>query len=277
MQIDYDVDQPRLLPDDGDPDRGRPGIHVASDDENAPRVVIVNAAMAHRYWKRTDVVGQRIRIADQTLEIVAVVPTGKYQTLGEQARAHMYVPIPSDVCTPDGAPRACGAEIRRRSCRVSAPPSPGFDPNLPLFDVRSLQTHMAFATVTPRLAASLLGAFGVLALVLATVGLHSVLAYTVSQRTREVAIRLALGAGQADVRGLVVRQGMWLLVAGLGIGMTIAYGALPLMSPLLIGISAKNPLTFSAVGALLAVVALGASYLPARRASRVDPIVALRH
>ena len=111
---------------------------------------------------------------------------------------------------------------------------------------------------------------------LAAVGLHSVLAYTVSQRTREVAIRLALGAGPANVRGLVVRQGMWLLVAGLGIGMTIAYGALPLMSPLLIGISAKDPLTFSAVGALLAVVALGASYLPARRASRVDPIATLR-
>ena len=151
------------------------------------------------------------------------------------------------------------------------------DPNLPLFDVRTLQTHMAFATVTPRLAATLLGAFGVLALTLAAVGLHSVLAYSVSQRTREVAIRLALGARPLDVRALIVRQGMWLLVVGIVTGTTIAYGALPFMAPLLIGLSARDPLTFAAVGAVLAAVALAASYLPARRASRVDPIVALRH
>jgi ABC-type antimicrobial peptide transport system permease subunit len=150
------------------------------------------------------------------------------------------------------------------------------DPNLPLFEVRTLRTHMAFATVAPRLAASLLGAFGALALVLAAVGLHSVLAYNVSQRIREVAIRLALGASPGDVRGLILRQGMWLLAIGVSIGIVIAYGALPFMSPLLIGISAKDPLTYAAVGALLGAVALGASYLPARRASRVNPIAALR-
>ena len=99
---------------------------------------------------------------------------------------------------------------------------------------------MAFATVTPRLAASLLGAFSVLALTLAAVGLHSVLAYSVSQRTREVAIRLALGARPLDVRALIVRQGMWLLVVGIVTGTTIAYGALPFMAPLLISIFARR-------------------------------------
>ena len=274
MQIDYDVISPDYFRTLEIPIvSGR--AFTSRDDEKAPRVVIVNAAMARRYWTQTDVVGRRLRIADQALEIVGVVPTGKYRTLAEQARPFMYMPArqmyaPQMVfyVRADGNPAALVSSVR---AAVGA-----LDPNLPLFDVRTLQTHMAFATVTPRLAASLLGAFGVLALVLAAVGLHSVLAYTVSQRTREVAIRLALGAGPANVRGLVVRQGMWLLAAGLGIGMAIAYGALPLMSPLLIGISAKDPLTFSAVGALLAVVALGASYLPARSVSRVDPIATLR-
>jgi predicted permease len=248
---------------------------TSRDDLTAPRVVVVNAAMARRYWKRTDVVGQRIRIADNTLEVIGVVPTGKYQTLAEQARSFMYLPI-GQTYAPQivlhvrtaGDPAALAPAVRAAVAQL--------DPNLPLFDVKTLDAHMGFATFTPRLAASLLGAFGVLALVLAAVGLHSVLTYSVSQRTREVAIRLALGASPANVLSLVVRQGMWLLIVGLAIGMTIAYGALPLMSSLLIGISAKDPLTFAAVGALLAFVALAASYMPARRAARVDPIVALK-
>jgi predicted permease len=275
MQIDYDVVSSEYFRTMEIPIvAGR--AFTSSDDANAPRIVIVNAAMAHRYWKRTDVVGQRIRIADQTLEVVAVVPTGKYQTLGEQQRAHMYVPMPQMYAPQmvlhvraSGDPASVASSVRAAVATL--------DPNLPLFDVRTLQTHMAFATVTPRLAASLLGAFGVLALTLAAVGLHSVLAYNVSQRTREVAIRLALGARPLDVRALIVRQGMWLLVVGLVTGTTIAYGALPFMAPLLIGVSARDPLTFAGVGAVLAAVALAASYLPARRASRVDPIVALKH
>ena len=274
MQIDYDVISPDYFQTMDVPIvSGR--AFTPRDDENAPHVVIVNAAMARRYWKRTDVVGERIRIADQELEVVGVVPTGKYQTLGEQARPYMYMPIRQRYTSQvvlhvrsNGDPGALAPTVRATVATL--------DPNLPLFEVRTLRTHMAFATVAPRLAASLLGAFGALALVLAAVGLHSVLAYNVSQRIREVAIRLALGASPGDVRGLILRQGMWLLAIGVSIGIVIAYGALPFMSPLLIGISAKDPLTYAAVGALLGAVALGASYLPARRASRVNPIAALR-
>jgi macrolide transport system ATP-binding/permease protein len=245
------------------------------DDENDRPVVIVNAAMAHRYWKRTDVVGRQIRVGGTPWEIVGVVPTGKYQTLGEQARSYMFVPL-AQMYRPDavlhvrtaGDPSSIAGAVRGVVADL--------DPNLPLFDVKTLHAHMGFATLTPRVAASLLGTFGILALILAAVGLNSVVAYSVSQRTREVAIRMALGARPSDVRTLIVRQGLTLLVIGLVVGVAIAYGTLPLMSSLLIGISGRDPLTFASVGALLSAVALVASYLPARRAARVDPIATLR-
>jgi len=148
------------------------------------------------------------------------------------------------------------------------------DVNIPLYDVKTLRSHMLFATFTQRLAASMLGGFGILALTLAGIGLYSVMAYAVSQRTREVGIRMALGAQPSDVLRLIVRQGMTLLAIGLAVGLAMAFGAMPLMAPVLIGVDGRDPVTFGAVSLLLAVVALAASYIPARRAAAVDPIVA---
>jgi predicted permease len=245
------------------------------DDAAGARVAIVNEAMARRYWNRPDVVGTRIRIGGKPLDVIGVVATGKYQTIGEAPRPYLYLPMAqnykSDVVLhvrTAGDPAAFAPTLRDVVARM--------DPNLPLYDVKSLRAHMAFATFTLEFAATLLGAFGALALALAAVGLYSVMAYAVSQRTREVGIRMALGARPSDVLRLIVGQGMALLAIGLGIGVAIALGAMPLMAPVLVGVSGRDPLTFAAVALLLGAVALVASFIPARRAAAVDPLAALR-
>lgn len=245
------------------------------DTKDRPAVAIVNETMARRYWNRTDVVGERFRVGASTLDIVGVVPTGKYQTLGERPRPYFYAPMaqryPSQgvlhVRT-NGDPAQLAPAVRDALASL--------DVNIPLYDVKTLRSHMLFATFTQRLAASMLGGFGILALTLAGIGLYSVMAYAVSQRTREVGIRMALGAQPSDVLRLIVRQGMTLLAIGLAVGLAMAFGAMPLMAPVLIGVDGRDPVTFGAVSLLLAVVALAASYIPARRAAAVDPIVALR-
>jgi predicted permease len=245
------------------------------DDGDAPRVAVVNETMARRYWNRTDVAGQRIRIGTNPVEIVGVVPTGKYQTLGERPRPFFYVPV-AQMYRPDMAlhvrtnrdPAGLAAAVRAAVAELDA--------TLPLFEVKTLRAHLGFATFTQRLGASLLGAFGVLALTLAAVGLYSVMAYAVSQRTRELGIRMALGARPADVRRMIVREGLVLLLVGLAVGLTLAFALMPFMTPVLVGVSGKDPLTFAAVALLLSAVALVASYIPARRAASVDPIAALR-
>ncbi|CAN5787098.1 hypothetical protein BH24ACI5_BH24ACI5_16920 [soil metagenome] len=245
------------------------------DTKDGPAVAIVNETMARRYWNRTDVVGERFRVGASTLDIVGVVPTGKYQTLGERPRPYFYAPMaqryPSQgvlhVRT-NGDPAQLAPAVRDALASL--------DVNIPLYDVKTLRSHMLFATFTQRLAASMLGGFGILALTLAGIGLYSVMAYAVSQRTREVGIRMALGAQPSDVLRLIVRQGMTLLAIGLAVGLAMAFGAMPLMAPVLIGVDGRDPATFGAVSLLLALVALAASYIPARRAAAVDPMVALR-
>jgi putative ABC transport system permease protein len=150
------------------------------------------------------------------------------------------------------------------------------DPDLPVTAV-PMEEFLGTALLPQRVAATLLGIFGLLGLALAAVGLYGVMAYTVSQRTREIGIRMALGARADDVRRMVVRQGMTLTLVGLGVGLVLALAATRLVSSLLFGISATDPLTFAAVVLILAAVASVASYVPARRATRVDPLAALRY
>jgi ABC-type antimicrobial peptide transport system permease subunit len=155
--------------------------------------------------------------------------------------------------------------------------------------VQSIDRNLAFVGVStigglldqglwaPRMGAFLMGAFGLLALLLATVGIYGVLSYSVTQRTQEVGIRVALGAAPASVRGLIVKQGMTLVAIGVGIGVVGSVGLARLMTSLLFGVKASDPLTFAAATFVLAAVAFVATYLPARRATKVDPVVALRH
>jgi len=151
------------------------------------------------------------------------------------------------------------------------------DPNVVPFDLETMKEYMAFPLFPAHTTGILLGAFGFLALVLAIGGLYGVMAYAVSQRTHEIGVRMALGAARQDVVKLVVGQGMRLTLIGVGIGLLGALAATRVLSSLLYGISSTDPITFLAVSLILTGVAFTASYIPARRATRVDPMVALRH
>jgi putative ABC transport system permease protein len=151
------------------------------------------------------------------------------------------------------------------------------DPGLPLFDVRTMAEHREGVTFLPRLAASLLGAFAALALLLATVGLYGLMAFSVTQRTAEIGVRIALGARRGDILRLVVRQGMRLTAVGAAVGLAGSLAAMPLVASQLVGVGARDGASYAATAAVLLAVAAVACYLPARRAARVDPITALRY
>ena len=151
------------------------------------------------------------------------------------------------------------------------------DPSVPVSSVKTMTEHLTYALWAPNMAASFSLAFGVLAILLSAVGLYSVMAYVVSQRTREVGIRMALGANRADVLKMITVQGMRLAVIGVAIGLLLSLGLARALSSLLIGVSGYDMTTFVIVSALLVLVALIACYLPARRATKIDPLVALRY
>jgi len=250
-----------------------------ADKEASPRVVIINETMAKRYWPGVDAIGKRLRLgaADAPLrEVVAIVKDGKWRYLSESPRAVVYRPISQSWSPPSsfvvrtaGQPNSLLPDVRREVQRL--------DPNLPVQALRTLPEHVSEALWPARLGAGLLAVFGLLALTLATVGLWGLIAYLVSQRTREIGIRLALGAQAGDVLKLVIWQGLKLTLSGLVMGLLGAFALTRLMENLLYGLSPTDPLTFLAITLLLVGVTLVASYIPARRATKVDPLVALRY
>ena len=201
---------------------------------------------------------------------------GKYNSLIEDPKAAFYRPILRDYSTnatlvarTSGDPKAAIAALRSELERLDA--------TLPLYNVQTLSDHMSVPLFPFRMAATVLGSFGILAIVLAAIGIYGVMSYVVAGRTREIGVRIALGAARRDVLLLIIKQGMTLAVIGLGIGLLIAFGAAQLLANLLFGISAVDPLTFAGVALLLALVAALACYIPARRATKVDPLVALHY
>ena len=250
-----------------------------TDTLQSPRTLVINETMAKRYWPEGKALGGKIRLGQNLAEVIGIVADSKYSSINERPLAQLFFPMSrSETSTlrlfvkTAGDPAPLVAEVRN-AIR-------GIDATLPVYDARTLNEHMQIAVFAQRMAANLLGAMGVLALLLAAIGLYGVMAYAVSQRTQELGIRLALGASPGSLLGMIVGQGMKLTVIGLAIGLAIAlgaFGSIGAVRSLLPGISPMDPITFVTVPIVLGSIALLASWIPGRRAGKVDPLVALRY
>ncbi|MEW5984199.1 MAG: ABC transporter permease [Acidobacteriota bacterium] len=247
------------------------------DGADATAVVIVNETMARTYWPGQDPIGRRLRFSgpnEPLRRVVGVAADGKYRQLSESPRPYLFVPSSQRyrsertlvVKAPDLA--ASLASVRREVRTL--------DPAMPILDVKTMDQHMERAYLGPRLSAMLIGPAALLALVIAAVGLYGVMAYSVSRRTRELGIRMALGANPRDIVGLVMRQGLLLTGVGVGVGLLGAAAAARLVANLLFGVTPADPLTFALVPLVLLAFAALATFVPARRALRVDPLVAVK-
>ena len=254
--------------------RGR--VFTARDDEDGPPVAIINETMARRFWPNEDPVGRRLTsYAGVSREIVGIVRDVKNRDLAENAGPQLYTPYVQRpwpflavVARTTGDPVGLAATLRQAVASV--------DPDLAAADVRTIDDYLAQSVATPRFNATLIAGFAILAVFLAGCGLYGVMSYAVVQRRREIGIRMALGAQPGDVRGMVVSQALKMGVTGLLVGLAGAFAAARLLANLLFGIGPSDPVTFATMCGLLLGVVLVAAYVPARRATRVDPMVALR-
>lgn len=238
-------------------------------------VAIVDEELAKRYWPNGDALGGGISWSSEGpwATIVGICATAHLKDLTEHSKGTFYLPSYVSISTiavrTAGDPRPLAGAIREQVLAV--------DPNQPVFDVKTMEERVAVTLETRRFAVILLGIFGALALLLAAIGLYGVLAFAVSQRTREIGIHMALGARTRDVLLMVIKQGMSLVLIGVVFGVAGAYAVTRTIRSLLFEVGTTDPLTFVMVSVLLAVVGFVACYLPARRATKVDPLVALRY
>jgi putative ABC transport system permease protein len=252
------------------------GEHTAE----VPRVTIINETMARRFWPGEDAIGKRINLGNPQTSpwrtIIGIVKDIRNEGLDAEPYPQMYSPY---------------AQTPRRSmtlvARAKSDPSglaplvrnelAALDKDQPLFNVRTMEQVMANSIARQRFNMLLIAIFAVVGFLLASVGIYGVMSYMVTQRTHEIGIRVALGAQTRDILKMVIGQGMMLALIGVGIGLGAALLMTRVMASLLYGVSATDPLTFLGVTVLLSVVAFLACFIPARRASRVDPMVALRY
>jgi predicted permease len=248
------------------------------DTTGAPPVAIINERMARHFFGSLNPIGKRIGLEKELdTVIVGVVKDAQYLSLREPALRHFYQPINQEPRLFDltmhvktaGEPTAVVELVRGQVQKL--------DPHLPLYDVKTLAAQIDESLTQERLVTWLCTAFGLLATLLTALGLYGVLAFSVAQRTREIGIRVALGAQARDVFKLIIGQGMLLVTVGVALGLGASYALTRLIASLLFGVTPTNARTFIAVSAGLALVALVACYLPARRATKVDPLVALRY
>ncbi|MBP7570815.1 MAG: ABC transporter permease [Acidobacteria bacterium] len=258
----------------------------ARDGTDAEQVALVNETMARTYWPGIDPIGRRFRMGRQEgrpwITVVGVVADERHNGITGIVKEKFFRPH-SQFHNSTGGNPARGMTLVVRTAgdpldlaRPVRDAVRSLDPTLPLAGVRTMEDVVAASMVTPRLTGRVLSLFALLALTLAAIGIYGVLTYLVSERTHEIGIRMAVGAGKGQVLGLVLGRAMALTAAGLALGLLAAAGLTRLMTGVLHGVAPLDPATFLAVPVLLAMVALGASSLPALRAARVDPIVALR-
>jgi len=253
---------------------------TADDKKDAPPVVVINERMARRYFAGVDPVGRRmsIRMLEKPVEheIVGVAADAKQMNLADETGIEMYVPylqrpwLTTDlVIRASGDPASLIVPVQRAVREV--------DKDLPAANIKTMEQLFSESVAQPRFYTTLLGTFATIALLLASIGIFGVISYAVTQRTHELGVRIALGAQKSDVLRLIVGQGMMLVGLGILLGLAAAFAVTRFLSSLLYGVSAIDPFIFAAVPVLLAGVALVACYIPARRAMRVDPMVALRY
>jgi predicted permease len=259
------------------------GREFADQDKGeTERVAIVNETFVRRLLPfaktNADAIGKRISFRDKgpLMRIVGVAGDGKYFNIAEEPRSFLWTTTAQDYTSSiillvrtNGNPESVLGAVRAELHSL--------DPNLPVFDVKTLTEHMRFALFPARIAATVLGVFGLVALILAAIGIYGITSYAVSQRTREIGIRMALGAQFSDVMKLILTHGVKLTVIGVCLGLLGAYLVTRAITSVLYGVTATDPLTFAGVSVLLIAVALIACYVPARRATKVDPLTSLRY
>jgi predicted permease len=246
------------------------------DSADSAPVVIVNQALVDRYWPGQQAVGRRLRIEGKWATAIGVARTAQYYDLDEPPRTFIYLPL-EQFPAPELTLHVRVSEDPMDIAAAAAQRIHELNPNLPVFDTATLEARISAITFGLRMAGMVSAAFGLLALILAAVGVYGVLAYSTQQRTREMGIRMALGAQPGDVLRRVLRESLWMLLAGSSAGLLAALGASRLLARLLFGVTPTDPGTYFGVTLVLMAVALTACYLPARRAVRLDPLMALRH
>lgn len=272
--------------------RGR--LFQETDTASSSRVLIINETMAKKYWPKEDPIGRRITVGGKALgpefdeptrQIVGVIGNVRNDSLDDPDRPVMYAP---QTQMSDGLTRLGNNVIPLTwIVRTRVPPLSlrdaiqreiaAVDSQMPIAKVRTMDQVMSEATARQNFNMVLLTVFAGIAMLLAAIGIYGLMSYAVEQRTHEFGIRMALGAGRSDMLRMVVLHGMRMAIAGVAIGLAAAYGLTRLIESMLFGVHANDPLTFAAVAAMLTAIALLASYIPARRATKVDPIVALRY
>jgi len=248
-----------------------------NDTKDSPLVAIVNETFARSFWPGENAMGKRFAYAvgGPMTEVVGVVKDSKSFHLNEDPRPFVYRPLrqlyhgeATLIVRTSNDPGAMKASIRNEVRRL--------DPNVAIFDLKTLDDHMSISMLPLRIGANGVGTFGLLALILATIGIYGGVAFAVSQRTKEIGIRIALGASHSDIFTMIVKQGMSVAGLGLLIGLIASLALSRLMSSFLYSISATDLITFIAVPLLLFMIVLVACCVPARRATKVDPMTALR-
>lgn len=250
------------------------------DDQRSAPVVVLSEAAARRFWPGADPIGKRLRLggggSGAFAEVVGVARDTRVRTLGEEPRPYVYrslwqasTPFVSIVARTTGDPGPLLSALRREILAV--------DESLPIMELKTMREHLELMLFAPRMGGALLAAFGGVGVLLATLGLYGVVAYTVARRTREVGVRIALGAQPRDVVWLVIRQGMVLIGVGMAIGLALAVVAALPLERFLFGVSPTDPAAFLGVSAVLGAIGFVATLIPAGRAAGLDPVEALRH